>query len=579
MEKIQVLHRGFSTDVKANSNLNKSCCLGIPQASRSKFHFETVSGQKEWRRNQANLRSSQFQQVYEGKNFSIGLSFQGTRVPTARGLDGTRRLNPDLLPHTSHQESPCLSSPGVRWQASADGLLANGSGICPVAFRHNFELDCENPSKLGDPSPRVHKRFLPGGSGQIQIKATGSAGSQSPHFSGIRFESDKKCLRAPTGVGIPRCSMEYKIGSDGTARQQVQKDCKFSAYSARGGQLYTKASTNYAGAYELRQLCGSKRKTELPPVTGIFSPIPTESNEGETANYPEGKRRIDMVEHSYCRVVSSPQKTSHSLPNHGCIRLGLGSPDERSLHVGRMDERRGGLAFQPEGNVCSIRGNQGESSRTQGCSRDATDRQQDSSIHSSRRRDQFSGSAELNLQVTPPGGRIEDDSISLLSPRSVQRDSRQSIQRKGTPRMAHSARGLQKDFPEVRNARRRFIRVLRVGSGRAIRHAGLQRSLRSIHRRLQSLMELQPRLGVSSTEFNSKSAGTPQPVRGEVSTNSPEWTQTFWRVDLNKRSLESPWTIPRLEEVLIDLATGLPPPQIDRLKLQVWVVGGGRISC
>lgn len=56
---------------------------------------------------------------------------------------------------------------------------------------------------------------------------------------------------------------------------------------------------------------------------------------------------------------------------------------------------------------------------------------------------------------------------------------------------------------------------------------------------------------------------------------TPDWDRPFWKADLESRALHPPMVIKDLGEVLIDLTSGLPPPYIDQLTLQVWMVGGG----
>ncbi|KAL0809316.1 hypothetical protein ABMA28_011526 [Loxostege sticticalis] len=57
---------------------------------------------------------------------------------------------------------------------------------------------------------------------------------------------------------------------------------------------------------------------------------------------------------------------------------------------------------------------------------------------------------------------------------------------------------------------------------------------------------------------------------------APQWPQCFWCPDLRARALETPLPIEDLRRTLIDQTTGRCPPQVDKLSLLAWKVGGGQ---
>lgn len=57
----------------------------------------------------------------------------------------------------------------------------------------------------------------------------------------------------------------------------------------------------------------------------------------------------------------------------------------------------------------------------------------------------------------------------------------------------------------------------------------------------------------------------------------PQWDQCFWLSDLQSRALSRPLLIKDLRKNLIDHTTGMVPPQVDRLSLQAWKIGGGPV--
>lgn len=64
-------------------------------------------------------------------------------------------------------------------------------------------------------------------------------------------------------------------------------------------------------------------------------------------------------------------------------------------------------------------------------------------------------------------------------------------------------------------------------------------------------------------------------ARGTYLLVAPDWTQPFWRADLQSRTKEQPYQIQNLRRVLVDLTTGRPPPMVEKLALQIWKLGGG----
>ncbi|XP_063357925.1 uncharacterized protein LOC134647505 [Cydia amplana] len=58
---------------------------------------------------------------------------------------------------------------------------------------------------------------------------------------------------------------------------------------------------------------------------------------------------------------------------------------------------------------------------------------------------------------------------------------------------------------------------------------------------------------------------------------TPKWNRPFWRPDLKKRAVKRPLKVHNLRTVLIDTTTNRPPPQVNDLSIEAWLLSGGML--
>ncbi|XP_026677095.1 uncharacterized protein LOC113466147 [Diaphorina citri] len=56
---------------------------------------------------------------------------------------------------------------------------------------------------------------------------------------------------------------------------------------------------------------------------------------------------------------------------------------------------------------------------------------------------------------------------------------------------------------------------------------------------------------------------------------APRWKRTFWRSEIKARALDAPIRLKMSQPVLVDLSSGLPPPNVQDIVLEVWKIRGG----
>jgi hypothetical protein len=62
-----------------------------------------------------------------------------------------------------------------------------------------------------------------------------------------------------------------------------------------------------------------------------------------------------------------------------------------------------------------------------------------------------------------------------------------------------------------------------------------------------------------------------QSAQGKFYLVAPEWDAAWWVHELRRLS-RPPVPIPNLHECLVDLDTGRPPPEVDRIHLTLWPI-------
>ncbi|CAD6224467.1 GSCOCG00011775001-RA-CDS, partial [Cotesia congregata] len=328
---------------------------------------------------------------------------------------------------------------------------------------------------------------------------------------------------------------------DKTSIQEGQKHPDPDPGNGKGSKLYLKEDSKPSGTLELCQLRNPKGPAPLPSSSTVLDSIQSEPPSTEASDKQPGSERSNLVDGSHESVFTSAQEQGNTLPNDGRSRQGLGSPTERDLHVGKLVSDTKEMAFQQKGDAGSISGAQAAGSPPKGSPHTVTDGQPySSSIYQEGGRNEIAGTVRTYIPTPLPSRRVKNNSVSLLPARKIQRNCRPFIKRKSTTGVALLTRGYGDGIQSVGYSGNRPIRLSRISGGQKVRLPGLQRSLSRIHRCLQSIMEVQARMGISSSKPDSKSPCTLEREQGRLSISCSEMGKNLLDAGPSQQKHESP---------------------------------------
>lgn len=150
-----------------------------------------------------------------------------------------------------------------------------------------------------------------------------------------------------------------------------------------------------------------------------------------------------------------------------------------------------------------------------------TVRQHDSSfIHPKSGGYKVGSAFRSNKEIVESSSKFGSDSSRFLPTGSIQLNRRLSVERETSSRLASQRRNNSKDFSEMGNTPDRFVRNSPVKSSSELCVHRFERSPGLLYKCIQSTMELQPSLGVSSATINTQSASAFEQSCGDIPISS-----------------------------------------------------------
>ena len=125
------------------------------------------------------------------------------------------------------------------------------------------------------------------------------------------------------------------------------------------------------------------------------------------------------------------------------------------------------------------------------------------------RRHKVSPTPRSNLSTSSHPWQKQKHFVCCVSHRKIQRYCGSTLKRKASPRVTSPPSRNGKDLRQMGRPRYWLLRFSRLCGSKTACLPELQRSSRPIHRRLQSILKLQTRLALSTTQLHSQSFSLP----------------------------------------------------------------------
>lgn len=216
---------------------------------------------------------------------------------------------------------------------------------------------------------------------------------------------------------------------------------------------------------------------------------------------------------------------NYTTDNRRC-RFRMGSLIEWHPSFRNLDQGTREMALEQKRDVCPLQSPVTPSARITGCSSSSANGQQNvSCLHTERGWNQITGTLQPDIPSAQVDTQLPDNPISSLHSGKIQRDCGPTLTTESATRMAPPARGNFRNFQKIGRSGYRPFRFSSFCSSQSLRLQRLERSLRTLRRHLQSPLELQTRMAVSSPKPHSSGLVALEQEQGSISARGSRMEQ------------------------------------------------------
>ncbi|XP_049870954.1 uncharacterized protein LOC126370212 isoform X1 [Pectinophora gossypiella] len=237
---------------------------------------------------------------------------------------------------------------------------------------------------------------------------------------------------------------------------------------------------------------------------------------------------------------------SDNVHNNGCGRQGLGSNSKWPKVLGLLVSESTKVAQQPKRTLDGIRSSKTAGIGSKRTISDFTDGQPyERGLHNETRGYEIPNSSSNNGENSKPLSELTMSLNSPLHTRSVQWDSRRSIEGKGSTGVASPRSSSRNDLPDSRSARDRLICIGEVCGGTSLCQRRRCRHGQPVYRRIQQDVAVQVGLDFSTTCVNSSSSSAPEVMQRSVPPGNPNMEQGVLGTGATEESARTPVQNPK----------------------------------
>ncbi|CAH2091217.1 unnamed protein product [Euphydryas editha] len=543
----------------------------------TQFPINVFSDSESRRIISANFQSQTAKPICSSETVSVIQSLSGTNIFAGRRLASQNRPKPGILSSEYCERTPAIPEAQLQWRTSTNDVPAFWSFFSTSDICDANKLDRRISTKAQHQVRSISRRFFT--SQSVQISSEPSSGFHREYFKETRVDSQFRqiCAGSDSTPRIPRCYLGHNTQHEVPVGTEVPNAPHGTSTAHYNWQLVPQASTISPGETQLCHISHSSGKVTLP-VNAISQPVSSQASSPSTGkNSRQCDYRYEMVDDGCFGFSTDTRKPDNASSDDRCLRYWLGSSDRGNEHLRSVDRSSAIMACQSQRTFCSPRGDSPCTESVDKLSCTFINGQSYCSVvHQQRGRNQIENSSEVDASDIAGHGSPEYALNGSVLSRPLQLRGRRPIQNETLSRMAPATSGNSQNFSDVGNTRGRLICVEK-GSCRSqvcdIRHLGPGCSF---SQRILPTVEVQPSLGFPPPNLIPRVLSQLNTAKGHYILIAPRWEKVFWMADLQRRSLQKPYRIPDIQQVLLDTVTGVHPPNVQLIHLEAWLILGGQ---